>query len=56
MYIKDMAKKGYKESEVREWIEYMYARIAYWTEKQAEYKIPSPTGPASIRPEAYVVK
>jgi len=55
-YVKDMAKKGHKESEVREWVEYMYARIAYWTEKQMEYKIPSPTGPAGMRPEAYVVK
>jgi TRAP-type C4-dicarboxylate transport system substrate-binding protein len=53
-YIQDMAKKGYKESEVKEWIEFMYARIAYWTEKQMEYKIPSPTGPAGMRPEAYV--
>ena len=55
-YIKGMAKKGYKESEVKEWIEFMYARIAYWTKKQMEYKIPSPTGPAGMRPEAYVVK
>jgi len=55
-YIKGMVKKGFKESEVREWIEYMYARIAYWSKKQMEYKIPSPTGPAGMRPEAYVVK
>lgn len=55
-YIKGMVKKGFKESEVREWIEYMYARIAYWTKKQMEYKIPSPTGPAGMRPNAYVLK
>lgn len=55
-YVKDMAKKGFKESEVREWIEYMYARTAYWTEKQIEYKIPSPTGPPEMRPEAYVLR
>ena len=32
------------------------ARIAFWSKKQMEYKIPSPTGPAGMRPEAYVVK
>ena len=55
-YMSVMTKKGYSSSEVREWIEYMYARITYWTEKQIEYKIPSPTGPAGMRPEAYVLK
>lgn len=55
-YTKRMVGKGFSESEVREWIEFMYARIAYWTKKQMEYKIPSPTGPAGMRPEAYVLK
>ena len=53
-YVKSMASKGYTEAEVRGWIAYMKERIKYWTAKQAEYKIPSPTGPASVRPEAYV--
>jgi TRAP-type C4-dicarboxylate transport system substrate-binding protein len=52
--IKDYARKGFKESEVREWIEYLYARTAYWLDKQIEYNIPSPTGPDGMRPEAYV--
>jgi hypothetical protein len=47
--------KGYKEAEVKEWIAYMKERVAYWTEKQMEYKIPSPTGPAGVRPEAYIL-
>jgi len=55
-YIKKMAGKGYKESEVRGWIAFMRDRIKFWTAKQMEYKIPSPTGPAGMRPEAYVVK
>jgi TRAP-type transport system periplasmic protein len=55
-YIKDLVGKGYKETDVREWIEYMYARTSYWTQKQIEYKVPSPTGPAGMRPEAYVIK
>jgi len=53
-YIKLMVGKGFSESEVKGWIDFMRDRIKYWTEKQMEYKIPSPTGPAGIRPEAYV--
>lgn len=55
-YIKMMVSKGFSESEVRSWIAYMQERIKYWTAKQIEYKIPSPTGPAGMRPEAYVLK
>jgi TRAP-type C4-dicarboxylate transport system substrate-binding protein len=50
--IKDMAAKGYSESEAKGWIEYMKDRNKYWMQKQIEYKIPSPTGPAEVRPEA----
>ena len=53
-YIKSMVSKGYTEAEVKSWIAYMKERINYWTEKQMEYNIPSPTGPAGMRPEAYV--
>jgi len=53
-YIKLMVGKGFSESEVKGWIDFMRDRIKYWTAKQMEYKIPSPTGPAGVRPEAYV--
>lgn len=53
-YIKTMVSKGHKEAEVAGWIAYMRERIKFWTQKQMEYKIPSPTGPAGLRPEAYV--
>jgi len=53
-YVKTMVGKGHKEAEVRGWIAYMKERINFWTAKQMEYKIPSPTGPAGLRPEAYV--
>ena len=55
-YIKTMVGKGFAETEVKGWIAYMRDRIKYWTAKQMEYKIPSPVGPAGMRPEAYVVK
>ncbi|MDP2643516.1 MAG: TRAP transporter substrate-binding protein [Desulfobacterales bacterium] len=53
-YIKTMAGKGFSASEVKGWMDFMRGRIKYWTEKQMEYNIPSPTGPAGMRPEAYV--
>lgn len=53
-YVKTMVGKGHTEAEVRGWVAYLQERIKYWTEKQMEYKIPSPTGPAGLRPEAYV--
>jgi TRAP-type C4-dicarboxylate transport system substrate-binding protein len=52
-YTKLMVGKGFSESEVKGWIDFMKDRVKYWTEKQMEYKIPSPTGPAGVRPEAY---
>jgi TRAP-type C4-dicarboxylate transport system substrate-binding protein len=49
-YVKDMVSKGYSESEVKGWISYLRERIDFWTKKQIEYRIPSPTGPAAMRP------
>jgi hypothetical protein len=51
-----MVGKGFSESEVKGWIAYLNDRVKYWTAKQMEYKIPSPVGPAGMRPEAYVIK
>jgi TRAP-type C4-dicarboxylate transport system substrate-binding protein len=48
-YIKDMTSKGYSESEVRGWISYLRERIDFWTKKQMEYRIPSPTGPVGMK-------
>jgi TRAP-type C4-dicarboxylate transport system substrate-binding protein len=49
-YVKEMVDKGYKESEVRGWIAYLKERIAYWTDKQIDLRIKSPTGPEAMRP------
>ena len=53
-YVKTMVGKGHTEAEVRGWISYMKERIKFWTAKQMEYFVPSPTGPMGVRPEAYV--
>jgi len=53
-WIKTLAGKGYTESEASGWVDFMKDRIKYWTAKQMEYQIASPTGPAGIRPEAFV--
>jgi len=49
-YIKKMTAAGFAESEVRGWIKYLEERISYWTAKQIELKIKSPTGPKEMRP------
>ena len=49
--IKSMVARGFTESEVKGWIAYMKERNKYWLQKQIEYRIPSPTGPAEVRPE-----
>lgn len=49
-YIKKMAGSGFAESEVRGWIKYLEERIEYWTAKQIELRIKSPTGPKEMRP------
>ncbi len=54
-YVKRMVEKGYKESEVRGWIDFIKQRIDYWTKQQIELHIPSPAGPEAILPENLVV-
>lgn len=49
-YVKEMAGKGHKEAEVRGWVKYLQERIEYWTNKQVQYGIKSPTGPKAMRP------
>jgi TRAP-type C4-dicarboxylate transport system substrate-binding protein len=49
-YVKKMSGKGYSEGEVRGWIKFLQERNVYWTAKQIEYRIPSATGPAEMRP------
>jgi TRAP-type C4-dicarboxylate transport system substrate-binding protein len=51
-WIKAIGSKGYKQADAKAWVAYLRERIKYWTGKQIEYKIPSPTGPAAVRPEA----
>ena len=48
-YIKAMTAKGYSESEIKSWISFLKERIDFWTKKQIEYRIPSPTGPEGIK-------
>ena len=49
-YVKDMTSKGFTEAEVRGWIKYIKERINFWTEKQVQYRLKSPTGPPEVRP------
>lgn len=55
-WVKKMTGKGYSEADAKAMVDYMRERIKFWTAKQMEFKIPSPTGPAGMRPEAYIVK
>jgi len=48
-YVKDMVGKGYPESEVRGWIQFLRERIDYWTAKQIELRLTSATGPDAMR-------
>ena len=49
-YKKYMVNKGYSDAEVRGWIEFLRDRIEYWTKKQIDMGIKSPTGPPVMRP------
>ncbi len=49
-YVTDMTQKGYSESEVRGWITFLQERIDFWTAKQIDLRIKSPTGPDEMRP------
>ncbi len=51
-YVKRMVGKGFAESEVRGWIDYLRERSDYWTKKQIALRIPSAAGPPEVRPEA----
>jgi TRAP-type C4-dicarboxylate transport system substrate-binding protein len=48
-YVKDMVAKGYPEKEARGWVQFLRDRIAYWTERQIDLRIPAPTGPDGMR-------
>jgi TRAP-type C4-dicarboxylate transport system substrate-binding protein len=50
VYTQKLVKQGFAESEVKSWISYLNERIEYYTKKQIEWRIPSPTGPAAMRP------
>lgn len=50
-YITKLAKQGYAESEVKSWVQFVEERIDYYTKKQIQNRIPSPTGPSAMRPE-----
>jgi TRAP-type C4-dicarboxylate transport system substrate-binding protein len=49
-YVKEMVGKGYAETEVRGWLNFIAERKKYWTVKQIELSITSPTGPKGMRP------
>jgi TRAP-type C4-dicarboxylate transport system substrate-binding protein len=49
-YVKEMVDKGYSEAEVRGWIKFIRERIDFWTARQIDWRIKSPTGPAAMRP------
>jgi TRAP-type C4-dicarboxylate transport system substrate-binding protein len=49
-YVKKMVSSGYSESEVKGWLSYLDGRIKYWTAKQIQLHIKSPTGPKEMRP------
>lgn len=50
-WTKQMTGKGFKEAEVKGWIDFMRSRIKHWTAEQIKARIPSPTGPMELRPE-----
>jgi len=49
-YIQRMMSKGFSESEVRGWINYLRERTEYLTKKQLALHIASVTGPPELRP------
>ena len=48
-YIQDMVKKGFAETEVKSWFDFLKNRIDFWVKKQVERGIKSPVGPSEIR-------
>jgi hypothetical protein len=51
-YVKKMVGKGFKEAEVRGWIDFLRERIDFWTQKQIALRIPSIAGPPELKPDA----
>lgn len=49
-YVKEMKAKGFSEEEIRGWISYIRERIDFWSKKQIQYRLESPTGPPEMRP------
>jgi TRAP-type C4-dicarboxylate transport system substrate-binding protein len=49
-YVRKMVADGYPEAEVKGWIDFLRERIDYWTKKQIQLHIKSPTGPPEMRP------
>jgi TRAP-type C4-dicarboxylate transport system substrate-binding protein len=52
-YVKKMVSKGYPEKTVTGWIKFLHDKIDYWTNKQIQLYIKSPTGPPEMRPAMY---
>jgi TRAP-type C4-dicarboxylate transport system substrate-binding protein len=48
-YINNMTSQGFKEQELKEAIDFIKERIKFWTQKQKEAGIKSPTGPDEVR-------
>jgi len=48
-YVKTLVSRGYSETDVRGWIEFLKERIAYWTNEQAKAGFKAPTGPPEVR-------
>ena len=49
-YIARMKAKGHKDAEIKQWLDFIAERNAYWTQKQIGLNIKTVTGPAEMRP------
>ncbi len=49
-YVKKMTNKGYKETQVKQWLTFIKERNDYWTAKQIELKIKTATGTKEMIP------
>jgi TRAP-type C4-dicarboxylate transport system substrate-binding protein len=48
-YVGQLKGKGFKEADIKSWLEFINQRNAYWTEKQKEYRIKTITGAMDLR-------
>ncbi|UCG07078.1 MAG: TRAP transporter substrate-binding protein [Desulfobacterales bacterium] len=55
-YVQRLVGKGFSDTEVKGWIQFLRERSDYWTKKQIELRIPSAVGPPEVRPEAHIIK